>query len=154
MVEKALTVYHSEKGLELNQFPKSFAVELENGTFSTSILKGGVHHLSTMKKLPKEFNEIKHFVVNDAFYDEFIDQISAVQEDTIRAKWMFDGAKTIEEIVQILKSQACFYEKMAEQGWKLREPGVEDDYGFVTKPLKYTTFTNEDELKGPVYRAA
>lgn len=152
MTEKALAVYHKDSKLALHDFPSSYSVELESGVFGTSRLENGVHRLSMSKEKPKDFTLVKYFVCNEAFWNEHFHELTMISEYTIRGKWMFDGCKTVEDIVKTLKGQVRYYEKMAKDGWQLREP-VEDDYGFLTMNLKYSSFTSENELKGPVYRA-
>lgn len=46
----------------------------------------------------------------------------------LRAKWMFDGAKTLDEVIEKLKDQIEYIKKLKEDGWELTD-AVSDDYG-------------------------
>lgn len=54
------------------------------------------------------------------------------KEDIIRAKWAFDGAKTLEEAAQMLEKYAAGLRKAAEDGWELTGE-IYDDYGIMVK---------------------
>lgn len=53
-------------------------------------------------------------------------------EDIIRAKWIFDGAKTLDEVIDRLKDQIEVIKKLKEDGWELIDE-VADDYGIIRK---------------------
>lgn len=77
-----------------------------------------------------------------AFYHEYEgDEIDEDEEEEfdeiIRAKWTFDGSKTLTEAAQMLRSYADYLEELEKDGWKLREE-IRDDYGFIY---------NEDKTK-------
>lgn len=65
------------------------------------------------------------------------DQMTAVQtkqpmfETTWRAKWLADGAKTIEEMAETLESEAARLRELAAAGVELADD-VEDDYASLT----------------------
>lgn len=60
--------------------------------------------------------------------DYFDDENSSI----IRAKWIFDGARTLDEVIECLKQEIEHIKKLKEDGWELiRE--VNDDYGFIKK---------------------
>lgn len=53
------------------------------------------------------------------------------EEDDIeylRAKWMFDGAKTLDEVIQKLRQHIEHIEELKREGWELIGE-VQDDYG-------------------------
>ncbi len=50
----------------------------------------------------------------------------------IRAKWTYDGASTIDEIIEKLYGQIEHMRKLKEEGWELIDK-VEDDYGPMRK---------------------
>ena len=62
--------------------------------------------------------------------DEVIDE-----PEIIRAKWVMDGAKTLQEAAEMLRYESGRLLELAEQGWELIQP-VEDDYGFIEKKEK------------------
>ena len=61
-------------------------------------------------------------------------KIAKVSE-TIRAKWIMDGATTLSEAASKLEAFAKELRKLESQDWQLTQP-VQDDYGFVEKVLK------------------
>jgi hypothetical protein len=56
----------------------------------------------------------------------------ATEDDSIRAKWMLDGATTLEEAALLTEEAAKALRALAAAGWELAEP-VEDDYGFLRR---------------------
>lgn len=57
----------------------------------------------------------------------------AVAEERIeRAKWIFDGASTVQEMSYRLRARADQLRELANEGWKLREP-VQDDYALLQR---------------------
>lgn len=56
----------------------------------------------------------------------------ATQDDAIRAKWLLDGASTLEEAALLAEQAASALRALAAAGWELAEP-IEDDYGFLRK---------------------
>ena len=66
--------------------------------------------------------------------DEDVDEEDVDEDEdvVIRAKWMFDGATTIDGIIQRLREQIVHFERLKADGWDLREE-VMDDYGFLVK---------------------
>ena len=63
----------------------------------------------------------------------YLDQYADLREILIRAKWTFDGAKTLAEAAQRLRDYADDLEGLAELGFELRDEIV-DDYGFIGRP--------------------
>lgn len=55
--------------------------------------------------------------------------------EIIRAKWMFDGCETIDDIIAKLSSQIEYYRNLKDEGWYLTGK-VDDDYGFIKKDLE------------------
>lgn len=51
-------------------------------------------------------------------------------DEIIRAKWVMDGATTLEAAADKLRRMAGILEGLSNQGWKLRAP-INDDYGFI-----------------------
>lgn len=64
----------------------------------------------------------------------------------IRAKWTFDGAKTLEEAALMLEGYAAWVRSLDEFGWYLRQP-IDSDYGFVLPPDGYTCDQAFDKMK-------
>lgn len=59
----------------------------------------------------------------------------AVAEERIeRAKWIFDGASTIQEMTSRLRARADQLRELANEGWELQEP-VQDDYALLQRVL-------------------
>lgn len=58
--------------------------------------------------------------------DDWDDKNSTI----VRGKWMFDGCKTIAEMVEALKRQITFLEGMKKEGWEVRDE-IDDDYAFL-----------------------
>lgn len=54
------------------------------------------------------------------------------EEETVRAKWTFDGAESIEQMAVMLEEKAEWLRKMEKEGWKLRDT-VQDDYAFLER---------------------
>jgi hypothetical protein len=50
----------------------------------------------------------------------------------IRAKWTYDGARNLNEIIDKLNDQIEYIKKLKEDGWELIAP-VNDDYGPMKK---------------------
>jgi hypothetical protein len=56
-------------------------------------------------------------------YEDSLDDI-----EYLRAKWMFDGAKTLDGVIERLHNQIKYIEHLKEEGWELIAE-VNDDYG-------------------------
>lgn len=48
----------------------------------------------------------------------------------IKAKWILDGASTLEEVAEMARLYAEYVETLIAQGYELRSPVV-DDYGYA-----------------------
>ena len=70
----------------------------------------------------------------------YLEQYAECREICIRAKWSFDGAKTLKEAASRLREYAADLDGLASLGFELRDEIV-DDYGFVGRP--------DDD--GPIY---
>lgn len=71
---------------------------------------------------------------SDMHEDDFFESDSAQQ--IVRAKWMFDGAKTLDEIIDRLRDAIVHYEMLKQQGWQLLSP-VDDDYGWIAQAVEH-----------------
>ena len=73
-------------------------------------------------------------VVDSSEGEEYEEENEEEDENTIciRAKWMFENCKTIDEIIERLKAEITHYEKMKSEGYELIDE-VMDDYGFLKK---------------------
>ena len=63
----------------------------------------------------------------------YLDEYAETREILIRAKWSFDGAKTLAEAAQRLRNYAGALDGLAALGFELRDEIV-DDYGFIGRP--------------------
>jgi hypothetical protein len=63
----------------------------------------------------------------------YLDEYAETREILIRAKWTFDGAKTLTEAAQRLRDYAASLDGLAAIGFELRDEIV-DDYGFIGRP--------------------
>lgn len=68
----------------------------------------------------------------DGDFDEDFEEGSS---ELIRAKWSFDGAKTLSEAAKMLQDYADYLLALEKDGWQLVH-SIEDDYGFITNPDK------------------
>lgn len=50
--------------------------------------------------------------------------------EIIRAKWLYDGCKTLDEIIERLEGQIEYINKLKSENWELIDK-VNDDYGFM-----------------------
>lgn len=53
--------------------------------------------------------------------------------ETLRGKWLMDGATTLDEAAERLEAEARRLRDLAVQGWTLNAP-IADDYGFLVDP--------------------
>jgi hypothetical protein len=67
-----------------------------------------------------------------AFLEDPLDELNDEEPEIIRAKWMIDGAATLEEAAVLAEGFARELRGLAAGGWQLRAP-VEDDYGFLAR---------------------
>jgi len=54
-----------------------------------------------------------------------------LDEYLMRARWMMDGATTIEEMAQKLEQKAELLRHMDEEGWELKYDEVQNDYAHL-----------------------
>ena len=76
---------------------------------------------------------------SDKVSDPGSDSVSEVSEsemvdntETIRAKWMLDGCRTLDEVCERLQEQIWAFRRMQAAGWELTHE-ILDDYGFMEK---------------------
>lgn len=48
----------------------------------------------------------------------------------VRGKWVFDGCKSIDEMVEALKGKIAYIEQLKKDGWEVRET-IDDDWAFL-----------------------
>lgn len=69
-------------------------------------------------------------VISETDSDEEYDDED--EEEIIRMKWIADGSKTLDDVIQKLRDQIRLMEQLKEEGWELvRE--MDDDWGFIKK---------------------
>ena len=61
------------------------------------------------------------------------DEPLAQAGDVIRAKWLMDGAATLEQAAEQLEETARWLRALHARGWTLEGP-IEDDYGILIDP--------------------
>jgi len=71
---------------------------------------------------------------NDNLSDEETEEYNEEGENSIciRAKWTIDGAKTIDEAIELLNEFIRHLKYLKEEGWELRDE-ISDDYGHLYK---------------------
>jgi hypothetical protein len=80
----------------------------------------------------------------------YLDEYAETREILIRAKWTFDGAKTLREAAQRLRDYAADLEGLAAIGFELRDE-IDDDYGFVGRPDDGgPSYPDDDDEDDPV----
>jgi hypothetical protein len=65
-------------------------------------------------------------------YIATLEEVDEPIGETIRAKWLMDGATTLEEAAQRLENEAKRLRGLQAAGWRLLDP-VKDDYGFLVE---------------------
>jgi len=53
---------------------------------------------------------------------------------TIRGKWLFDGATSIEEMAEQLEEKAAYLRELDDGGWELSDTEVRADYAHLSPP--------------------
>lgn len=61
--------------------------------------------------------------------DDFDNERSCI----LRGKWMYDGSKTIDEMIAALQREITLLTDLKSDGWVL-EQEVQDDYAYLVKP--------------------
>lgn len=64
---------------------------------------------------------------SESSYDDSLDDI-----EYIRAKWTYDGARTLDEVIDRLHAQIEYVKSLQKDGWELIDE-VNDDYGPMRK---------------------
>lgn len=65
--------------------------------------------------------------------------------DAIRAKWMWDGAATLEEAAELAEYAASRLRLLAAAGWTLMSP-IEDDHGQLVDPYGNAGAEEEEDF--------
>lgn len=68
----------------------------------------------------------------EEFSDEWEDWAEEENTEIIRAKWIMDGASTLQEARIRVTAFAEYLGLLEKEGWYLIDP-VHDDYGFIMK---------------------
>jgi len=134
--EETVRVFHKKGDGKL----KNFAVQLKNDKWHVQKDVNNAIELDIAVDKPNEFTEFKDFTA-DEFYDEnTMDKYNfhCIGEETIRAKWLMDGSRTLAEAAKCLRDEATRLENLAKEGWKLSDL-ISDDYGFITCKPKFET---------------
>lgn len=63
-------------------------------------------------------------------------------DEILRMKWIGDGSKNLDELIEKLKQEISFIQRLKEDGYELISPMC-DDYGFIKK-RKQTVIEVED----------
>lgn len=79
-------------------------------------------------------------------FDETFDEEYEIADDDqiIRAQWCMDGATTLAEAAEMLRTYADWLESKEYEGWRLRNT-IEDDYGYV-----YLVDPNGNHITGAI----
>lgn len=64
-------------------------------------------------------------------FDEFDDE----NNNILRGKWIYDGSKTIDEMIECLHREIKLLTDLKNDGWSLSHE-VNDDYAFITREPK------------------
>ena len=96
-----------------------------NGQWAMQEFKDGYVCVSVVKKKPKAFTE-SELVYSESIFDEDVDNeemepLHMVPEKILRAKWVMDGADTLAEAAEYLRSYAKYLEQLEQEGWQLNE---------------------------------
>ena len=78
----------------------------------------------------KEYNA--YYIVKMCKTSNVDEEYEGINDVTIRAKWIMDGANTLEEAAVKLEQYATYLRSLKADGWELRD-GVGDDYGHIFK---------------------
>lgn len=64
--------------------------------------------------------------------DNESEEFDETKNQTIRAKWLLDGAKTLDECVKHCHDFIEYLKGLKADGWELQDP-VHDDWGFIKR---------------------
>jgi hypothetical protein len=62
-------------------------------------------------------------------HEDYDDEHSCI----LRGKWMYDGSKTLDEMIAALQREITLLSDLKNDGWVL-EHEVQDDYAYIVKP--------------------
>jgi len=62
-------------------------------------------------------------------HEDYDDEHSCI----LRGKWMYDGSKTLDEMIAALQREITLLADLKNDGWVL-EDEVQDDYAYIVKP--------------------
>lgn len=65
-------------------------------------------------------------------FDSVMEEIEDLAGVIVRGRWIFDGARTLEEAAEMARNQAYYYEQLIELGYEL-EGTVDNDYGVARR---------------------
>ncbi len=63
-------------------------------------------------------------------FDTRVEDVDMENTLTVRAKWILDGASTIDEIIDKLENEIKYYRGLKADGWEV-DGRVDDDWGFL-----------------------
>lgn len=75
-----------------------------------------------------QLNYSDEFPETDIEETESDDSVTNVR--VIYARWIYDEATTLDEVIEKLSHEIEYIKKLKEDGWELTE-AVKDDYGFI-----------------------
>jgi hypothetical protein len=64
--------------------------------------------------------------------DQDVDQLDDMGPVVIQGRWSLDGARSLQDAVEMAKEQVNYFEQLIEMGYEL-EGIVDDDYGVARK---------------------
>lgn len=65
-------------------------------------------------------------------FDTRVEDMDIENTLTVRAKWILDGASTIDEVIAKLEAEIEHYKRMKAERWEL-EGTIDDDWGFLVR---------------------
>jgi hypothetical protein len=65
-------------------------------------------------------------------FDTRVEDVDMEKTLTVRAKWILDGASTIDEVIAKLEAEIEHYKRMKADRWEL-EGKIDDDWGFLVQ---------------------
>lgn len=110
-------------------FGRSIAMKTKNrSTYGHSVLYNIIMCLPC--EVPKELGN----GANDSDFESVVTSEEEIDPfetaEIIRAKWIFDGCKTLDEIVERLEGQIERFKQLKANGWELMHE-IDDDYGYI-----------------------
>lgn len=65
-----------------------------------------------------------------SYFDTRVEDVDMENTLTVRAKWILDGASSIDEIIGKLENEIKYYQHLKTEGWEV-DGKVDDDWGFL-----------------------